>query len=93
MVFVTSTTMYAGYLMVWRFINMGTLTGLLNMRPDDLRDGRRSRFILLWAVNRWILVFARRDSSSEPGDASWTCLFNAESVASQSPGSRQRTLG
>jgi carbon starvation protein len=55
MVFVTATTMSAGVLMVQRFIAMGNLTGVLNLSLTVFVMASVA-FILLWALNRWILV-------------------------------------
>ena len=55
MAFVTATTMSAGVLMVQRFIGMRSLTGVLNLSLTVFVMASVA-FILLWALNRWILV-------------------------------------
>ncbi len=55
MVFVTSTTMSAGVLMVRRFIVMESLTGVLNLSLTVFVMASVA-FILVWAASRWIMV-------------------------------------
>jgi carbon starvation protein len=56
MVFVTSTTMSAGVIMVQRFLAMpDRLTGALNLSLTVFVMASVA-FILLWALNRWVLV-------------------------------------
>src|SRR5207302_3820093 len=55
MVFVTSTTMSAGVIMVGNFANHpNRVTGLLNLSLTVFVMASVA-FILLWALNRWIL--------------------------------------
>jgi carbon starvation protein len=55
MVFVTVTTMSAGGIMVQRFLAMESITGALNLSLTVFVMASVA-FILLWALNRWILV-------------------------------------
>jgi len=55
MIFVTSTTMTAGGIMVQRFIGMKNLTGVLNLSLTVFVMASVA-FILLWAMARWIGV-------------------------------------
>ena len=55
MVFVTSTTMSAGVLMVRRFVAMGDATGVLNLSLTVFVMASVA-FILLWAASRWVMV-------------------------------------
>lgn len=55
MIFVTSTTMSAGVLMVRRFIDMGNVTGVLNLSLTVFVMASVA-FILVWAASRWIMV-------------------------------------
>jgi carbon starvation protein len=55
MLFVTSTTMTAGVLMVQTFIKMGGFTGVLNTCLTIFVMASVA-FILLWAASRWIAV-------------------------------------
>lgn len=55
MVFVTSTTMTAGWLMARRFLAMGNLTGVLNLCLTVFVMASVA-FILLWAASRWVMV-------------------------------------
>ena len=55
MVFVTSTTMTAGVIMVQGFVGQGTAVSMLNLCLTVFVMASVA-FILLWALNRWILV-------------------------------------
>jgi carbon starvation protein len=55
MIFVTSTTMSAGVIMVNQFRKMDNLTGILNLSLTVFVMASVA-FIVLWALSRWILV-------------------------------------
>jgi carbon starvation protein len=59
MLFVTSTTMSAGVIMVQSFLQRGDFTGLLNLGLT-LFVMASVAFILVWSASRWILVLAGR---------------------------------
>jgi hypothetical protein len=73
MAFVTSTTMTAGVLMAQRFISMRNLTGVLNLSLTVFVMASVA-FILLWALNRWLLVLrgviaVKPETAPPPKDA------------------------
>ncbi|MBI1830029.1 MAG: carbon starvation protein A [Planctomycetes bacterium] len=55
MIFVTSTTMSAGVIMVRNFLAMGSLTGILNLSLTVFVMASVA-FIIVWALARWIGV-------------------------------------
>jgi carbon starvation protein len=69
MVFVTATTMSAGVIMVNNFANLpNRLTGMLNLSLTVFVMASVA-FILLWALNRWILVLRGVIAVKPVGDA------------------------